>query len=66
MTTTSVTRVLTAQDRCDSCSAAAKVVATFLNGELMFCGHHAKKNEELLRIKAVEVYDPESVFHTLD
>lgn len=66
MTTTSVTRVLTAQDRCDACSAAAKVVATFLNGELMFCGHHAKKNEELLRIKAVEVYDPESVFHTLD
>ena len=34
---------LTANDRCDSCSAAAKVVFTFLNGELMFCGHHYAK-----------------------
>lgn len=66
MKTTSTTRVLTAQDRCDACSAAAKVVATFLHGELMFCGHHAKKNEKMLRVKAVEVYDPESVIHTLD
>jgi len=54
-------RELTAQDRCDSCSAAAKVVAKFLNGELMFCGHHAKEKEKLLVAKAVEVYDPESV-----
>jgi len=34
---------LTLNDRCDSCSAAAKVVFTFLNGELMFCGHHYNK-----------------------
>jgi hypothetical protein len=25
-------RELTLQDRCDACSAAAKVIATFLNG----------------------------------
>lgn len=53
-------RVLTAQDRCDACSAAAQVVATFLNGELMFCGHHAKKNLEHLKLKAVEIFDPEN------
>jgi phage FluMu protein gp41 len=55
-------RELTAQDRCDACSAAAKVVATFLNGELMFCGHHAKEKHITLFQKALEVYDPEGVF----
>ena len=59
-------RVLTAQDRCDACSAAAQVVATFLNGELMFCGHHAKKNLENLKIKAVEIFDPETYLSLLN
>ena len=36
MTTDVAERVLTAQDRCDSCSAEAKVVATFISGELLF------------------------------
>lgn len=53
-------RVLTANDRCDSCSAAARVVATFLNGELMFCGHHARKIKSKLTTSAVTVYDPEN------
>lgn len=53
-------RVLTANDRCDSCSAAARVVATFLNGELMFCGHHARGMKDVLRTRAVTVYDPEA------
>lgn len=61
MTTGTTGRVLTAQDRCDSCSAAAKVVATFLNGELMFCGHHAKNIKQSLKDKAIEVHDPESI-----
>ena len=52
-------RVLTAEDRCDSCSAAARVVATFLNGELMFCGHHARSLKDNLLTQAVTVYDPE-------
>ena len=43
MVTTEVNRQLTAQDRCDACSAAAQVIVTFLNGELMFCGHHYNK-----------------------
>ena len=46
MVTTEVNRQLTAQDRCDACSAAAQVIVTFLNGELMFCGHHAKDKED--------------------
>ncbi len=32
--------ILTAQDRCDRCSAEALVRVTGLSGELMFCGHH--------------------------
>jgi len=59
-------RELTLQDRCDSCSAAAKVIATFLNGELLFCGHHARNLNESLKLKAVNVYDPEGVTNTLN
>lgn len=59
--TTDTDRELNATDRCDACSAAAKVIATFLNGELMFCGHHAKEKKDNLILKAVNVYDPEGV-----
>lgn len=59
-------RELTLNDRCDSCSAAAKVIATFLNGELLFCGHHARKMNDTLKVKAVDVYDPEGVTNTLN
>jgi hypothetical protein len=52
---------LTLNDRCDSCSAAAKVVFTLLNGELMFCGHHAKDKQTALTAKSISVWDPESV-----
>lgn len=54
-----VDRVLTAEDRCDACNAQAKVIATFLNGELMFCGHHAKELRTSLSYKSVSVYDPD-------
>ena len=57
--TVEVQRELTANDRCDACTAQAKVVATFLNGELMFCGHHARNIKDALKLKAVTVYDPE-------
>ena len=59
-------RELTLEDRCDACSAAAKVIATFLNGELLFCGHHARKMNDTLKVKAVSVYDPEGVTNTLN
>ena len=58
MVTTEVNRQLTAQDRCDACSAAAQVIVTFLNGELMFCGHHAKDKSDSLKLKAVTIFDP--------
>ena len=35
--------VLSAMDRCDSCSAEAIVKVTGLTGDLMFCGHHYNK-----------------------
>ena len=57
-------RELTALDRCDACGAAAKVIATLLNGELMFCGHHARKSRETLTKQAVEVWDPFDEFST--
>lgn len=43
---------LTAQDRCDSCSAAAAVRMTKLEEtrdlQLLFCAHHGKKNFDAL------------------
>lgn len=60
MTLTTIDRKLTAEDRCDKCSAAAKVVATFLNGELMFCGHHARAIKDSLKLKSVGIYDPDN------
>lgn len=56
-------RELTLEDRCDSCGAAAKVAATMLNGELLFCGHHGREHKDVLTLKAVHVYDPEGVFN---
>jgi hypothetical protein len=35
--------VLTAHDRCDSCSAQAYVMVKGAMGELLFCGHHYDK-----------------------
>ena len=44
---------------CDRCGARAKVATTFLNGELYFCGHHAKTLQPHLVAKAITIYDPE-------
>ena len=52
---------LLALDRCDTCQAAAMVVATFINGELMFCGHHAKDKKEMLMSKAISIFDPNNI-----
>jgi len=35
--------VLTANDRCDRCSAQAYVRVTGVSGDLLFCGHHYNK-----------------------
>lgn len=55
--------LITVRDRCDQCGAQAKVRATLLNGELYFCGHHARKAGSELVTKSVEVFDPEGVFN---
>jgi hypothetical protein len=48
--TTTVPHVLTLHDRCDRCSAAARVRAVLrTGGELFFCGHHARVYAPRLR-----------------
>ena len=46
---------LTRADRCDRCSAAARVRATLPSGaELLFCQHHANEHEaKLIELSAV-------------
>jgi hypothetical protein len=46
---------LTALDRCDRCGAQALVRAVLPSGDLLFCGHHARKHSEALARVAVSV-----------
>jgi hypothetical protein len=47
---------LNATDRCDRCSAAAKVRALLPSGgELLFCGHHAHEHDDKLRELEAEI-----------
>ena len=39
---------LTAIDRCDGCGAAAKVIATKKEEQLLLCAHHTKEHKEAL------------------
>ncbi|GAB3464389.1 DUF7455 domain-containing protein [Actinophytocola sediminis] len=56
MNTTLARPDLTAADRCDRCGAAAQVRAILPSGgELLFCGHHARKHEERLRELAANI-----------
>lgn len=56
MTTVLTRPELTAADRCDRCSAAAKVRALLPSGgELLFCGHHARQYETKLREMSAEL-----------
>ena len=52
---------LLALDRCDKCVAAAMVVANFVQGELMFCGHHAIEQKLNLMSKCVSIFDPNNL-----
>lgn len=54
MTPTLTRPELTAFDRCDRCGAAAQVrVILQSGGELLFCGHHARKhNQRLVELDA--------------
>lgn len=58
-TTTPVSQPLTAADRCDRCSAAAKVRAVLpAGGELLFCRHHFNEHEtKLVELSATVIAD---------
>ena len=51
MNATLEARELNATHRCDACGAQAyvRVVLESTGGELLFCAHHARANEEMLR-----------------
>ena len=63
MTLTDTKAPITPKDRCDKCGAQAMVRATLANGELYFCGHHARETGNALVLKSIEVYDPVGVFN---
>ena len=47
-----ITTVESMTERCDRCSAAAKLEVTLASGgELAFCGHHANRHhEDIVRV----------------
>jgi hypothetical protein len=55
MNATMISPELTRADRCDRCSAAARVRAKLPSGaELLFCQHHANEHEaKLIEMAAV-------------
>jgi hypothetical protein len=51
-----LTRSLSASDRCDRCGAQAYVRAVLPGGgDLLFCRHHARQHESKLRAVAIEI-----------
>jgi hypothetical protein len=53
-----LTRELSAEDRCDRCGAQAYVRVVLNSGsELLFCHHHAKAHDDKLREVAAEIHD---------
>lgn len=58
---------LTAADRCDRCSAGARVRAVLASGgELLFCQHHANEHADRLReMNATIVSDSETSAATI-
>jgi len=58
VTTLTQSTALSASDRCDRCGAQGYVKVTLPSGgTLIFCGHHARKHEEKLRMIATEYVD---------
>lgn len=48
---------MTAQDRCDGCSAQAYVRVSVHGTQLMFCGHHYAKGEVTLATQGAKVLE---------
>jgi hypothetical protein len=56
-------RPIAVTERCDKCGAQAMVRAILANGELYFCGHHARKTGNKLVLNSLQVFDPNGVFN---
>lgn len=52
-----VNEILTANDRCDQCSAQAYVKVLFDSGELLFCAHHWNRHEAVAKDQASRIID---------
>lgn len=48
---------LKASDRCDVCGAQAYIRASLTTGDLLFCAHHGKANQEKLSKIATSWHD---------
>jgi hypothetical protein len=61
MTSTLTHPEWTASDRCDRCSAAARVRAVLPSGgELLFCNHHAREHSPKLKELAASIQASEA------
>lgn len=55
--------VLTAEDRCDRCGAAARALVLLRSGgELLFCGHHWRRHDERLRAIGAQIRQCDPLF----
>lgn len=57
MRSTAQRSALSDLDRCDRCGAQAYVQVEFAEGELCFCGHHARRYADKLREVALLIQD---------
>lgn len=57
ITTALIADSLSAHDRCDSCGSQAYVQVFMSEGDLLFCSHHYKKNQDLLMSTAKHIHD---------
>jgi hypothetical protein len=55
--TTTTLAPLTAADRCDRCGAQAYLRVVLPTGELLFCGHHARKHATAFADVALHIQD---------
>ena len=62
MTVTIVRENLTVFDRCDRCGVQARVRASFVSGDLYFCGHHAQKYDIAQKAFGIELFDAQEKF----
>lgn len=61
MITNSIAAPLTRLDRCDRCGAPARLRALLPSGgELLFCGHHARRHSARLAELAAELYSQDT------